>query len=292
MIKVLESKRRMLANDVVECKQHTHECSHAYCNPMMVDYDTYMCRYLALHKCTEQLCKSERDVCPISGRTHGPPGGFSSYDKDDFRTWKAEVVSSATSAPLARVKRARTRIVKPETVFKQIEAIVEKLLYSGYRKKIVDKWRIHQGKKCQRKIDSANKQYPFNRIRERILRDYYKQKTPPLQLLKYDANLVAKYAQRVFHTYEVIRKCDGEQNKICVESVTLATLYMMRFGYRVNDVVLLPLDAFLVQTLPEMNDLPGFGLEKSRFTKGQKLINFAFDMAFQKLPMEEIVLND
>ena len=94
------------------------------------------------------------------------------------------------------------------------------------------------------------------------------------------------------HIYRLVQRCDEEHTKSSIQAITVGTLYVMRQGYKSvdADVTILPLDPYLAQHLPIMNQLPRFGIEKNSFTKGQRLIHFTLDKAFSTgIPVDEIV---
>ena len=105
---------------------------------------------------------------------------------------------------------------------------------------------------------------------------------------------VAYYTDIIGQVYELVQRFSqstGDAQKICLTSVAIATLYKMRQSFQLDDVMLLPRDQYLVEHLPATNDLPRFGMDKKRFTAGEKLIEYAYDMAMkQGTPVEELQL--
>lgn len=96
---------------------------------------------------------------------------------------------------------------------------------------------------------------------------------------------VAYYTDIIGQVYDLVQRytqATGESQKICINSVAIATLYKMRQSFQLDDVVLLPRDQYLVDHLPPTNELPRFGIDKKRFTTGEKLIEYAYDMAIKK----------
>jgi hypothetical protein len=89
--------------------------------------------------------------------------------------------------------------------------------------------------------------------------------------------------------FQCIQKYVGEN--LNLDAIALGTLYKMQQGIRLEETVILPVDRFLVDHLPLINDLPQFKLDKRKFTRGEKLISQMIDnVKKMKIPLTEIAL--
>ena len=101
-----------------------------------------------------------------------------------------------------------------------------------------------------------------------------------LEILDYDEDYVRKYTEIVLHVHAIIEKYHTDVPKIDI--LTLGTLYIMRQGFVVNNVPLLPSDTFLLYNLPEINDLPSFGYGKRKIAIGTQIIEFVLKRALEQ----------
>ena len=306
-----------LRTDMVLEQYHAHMCQKNYCFPQTEQHilntakansSVFLCRVGQVHICDFDHCHC--NVCPISGACYGHGGGWSSYDPTDPRTWETQrtVVEDdfptffaleglAPEEPAVLVKKRRTHHQNNTSVLKRAEQVVETLLYSQERNKINIEYTQRQKKACTREKDAyvtqckKCKQLPNMLVLDEI-NNRYKYDKPPLTIVKTDVERVAYYTDVISQVYQLVQRyTGGDAQKVCIASVAIATLYKMRQSFQLEEVTLLPRDQYLVDHLPGTNDLPRFNLDKKRFTAGEKLIEFAYDMAIKKgTPLTELQL--
>ena len=96
----LEAAKRR-SGDIIDIPCE-HQCSIEFCNPENEQAliskgflkgppqcnDIYLCKYRFHHICTSTECNNtELGICKISGTCRGNPGGYSNYDKNNYKTW-------------------------------------------------------------------------------------------------------------------------------------------------------------------------------------------------------------
>lgn len=309
-----------IRTDMVLERYHPHMCERTYCLPQTEQHIThtptanttvFVCRFGQVHICDFDHCQCS--VCPISGACYGHGGGWSSYDPSDPRTYEMsrtvddefptflvlEGLAPKETEPVL-VKKRRTHYQNNGNVIKRAENVVETLLYSQERNKINTEYMQRQKKACTREKDTyvtqckKNHQLP-NMLSLDQINNRYKYNKPPLTIIKTDVERVAYYSDVIAQVYELVQRHSNagstDSQKICVVSVAIATLYKMRQSFQLEEVTLLPRDQYLVDHLPATNDLPRFNLDKKRFTSGEKLIEFAYDMAIKTgTPLHELQL--
>ena len=91
-----------------------------------------------------------------------------------------------------------------------------------------------------------------------------------IKILKRDQNVINRYVKLIFQFYEFAVKYI--EDKISPEAIALGILYKMQQGMIVDNVVLIPLESFLVENLPLMNDLNKLKIDKKKYTLGERLI--------------------
>lgn len=271
-------------NDMCE-KCVDHSCSEAYCAPRN-EYSVcgsgsrhiYLCRYQSYHVCLPDVCTHNSGTCPISGIDRGTPQ--SSYDSTDWRTWGNKVPQQYTT----------------DHVRQSIADLVYRILYSPERKVIRDRYfeELHRKYRKQRKsyIDVCNGQHvPPDMIYIAILYDNYRpdnvrivRNAPPV--IQHNATQHAFYTAYLLKLWQIFRAllaeaCAKPFIKLDPSHIVLAALYLMRRGYRCNDIDILPLDVFLREALPNINELPRLGINKKWITKGKEIISCALDYGFK-----------
>lgn len=302
------------------CNPQTHEqlIRTGQCPPSAGRPNTeiYLCKYRQYHICNYEYCHCT--ICPISGACYGAAGGYSSYDHGDNRTWnsKPEVDDQPTFFVLSGPKREReeekeddeeedddgpSKKTKPTNTAdfrRRIEEHIEALLYSSVRIKINNDYTTQNNKSCSREkdgyINKCRKEgVPVNRIVLDMINDRYKHIILPMTILKEDRDRVAYYIESVMQVYDIVQRYSSSegQNKICITSVTLATLYFMRTSYQVDGITLIPLDGFLKEHLPSLNELPRFSFDKKKYTRGSKLLTFSYEVALRRgVPILDLCL--
>lgn len=217
----------------------------------------YICKYGLIHECSPQSGCMFDGPCLVSGLTEGIVENVV-----DEQSW----LQSSTS-----IKSN----VRP-TLYSNIENIIETLLYSSVRERIYRDWDKQQSKRLRKyKEVYAQKCYrqgiPTNLIEMAMLEDHHYISCPTRDVLNRDPDRVYAYTKAVADMYEKIQHLYKDE-RICIESVTLGLLYKMQQGVIVDGKVLIPVDQFLVENLPLINNLNKFGLDKRKIGRGDKFI--------------------
>lgn len=285
-----------------------HECIPSFCDPCseqmltergklvgpIVHPNTYMCNYRVVHVCTVETCNTtEHGVCRITGACYGS-SGVSSYDKMDYRTWRTKTTDTPNSTLSARIYgqepvveqvefKTPKRPYKPTPVSKiqqTVKEMVRKLLYDGCRQNINDirtkkidteRSNVVDGYKLQ----CGREQTPVDLTQISIINHHYKNLNA--ELLPIEPYNIDKIQHYVYLCKQVcIFVQEYWEKKISFGSVTLATLYAMKQGYRLHDINILPQDLYLIRMLPMKNELSRFSIASKMLTHGQILLEYAY----------------
>jgi len=311
---------KQLKGDITPNTNFAHECRPETCNPeseeMLINQqmldppvvlrDFYVCRYMRSHHCTAEKCDKQdiaTGACRISGACYAPPGGYSSYDKNNPQTWHSNFRANEKKAQEMfsvqyydttlrnNIKRTKARKRKKRA---QIRDVITRLLFSPTRKEVNEIRRKQNEKLVQRKIQLYIKKCEeenelVNLIHVAMLRTWRSSKTRELKILDYDENIVDKYTEAIIKVQTLVRKYHIDTFK--TDTLALGTLYAMQQGLMLDQRWLIPNDAYLCFNLPIINDLPHFKFQKKRVTTGQKMIKIAFKKAMQsKDPLCDIAL--
>lgn len=261
-----------------------HQCSLKFCNPQneqnLIDRNLlkgppqssnlFICKYGQFHSCSSELCMIE-GYCLVSGMTMGIRHNYSSYDPNDYRTWES-----------TKDQQKETTTRKDDDILSKIEHLIDNILYSPIRKTISENWKINKTKKCTKErqlfITTCNdRRIPINLIDLAMINSKYSYCDSYLETLDKDLNRLYIYVDFVSQIHSKILKYTN--NKPCVESITLAVLYKLQHGIIIDNVELIPIDLYLQANLPLMNDLPQFGIDKKKFTQGERAIQFMYELA-------------
>lgn len=246
---------------------HPHICRREYCDPQnevnlahrgLIDTSSltshiFICKYGQLHVCEPFTCMAE-GVCPISGLVEHNFQEYSDYNRHNAKTWAA-----------APPQPKRHKIDE-----ERIEYIIETLLYSDERVKICQDLQATTMKACRKECSNyekicAQNHVPLNMIVLGEIVSRYT-KPQPLEILQKDVARIEFYAGVVKHFLRLLPE------KVNLDAVVIGVLYRMQQGIIIDNVEVLPLDPFLLHNLPLMNDIPRFGLDKKKFTAGQKAL--------------------
>ena len=292
-------KAKRLSGDIVDGPAHEHVCHPDVCNPQNepalirqgalrgppVTSDLYVCRYKVRHVCTEMLCDMhDLGVCTVSGACYGPQGGYSSYDRNNPKTWgrnfsQRERIGNAMAGQVRRPRKKAKNIKGP------IGDVIEMLLFSPARERVNQRKLDADAKRYERKLQNYLREcktecIPPCLIYIMMMRHHFETTTFKLEKLRYNEDCIAKYTDIVMHVWELVDAYHPESPKL--DMVTIGVLYGMQQGFIVNGTVLLPSDTFLLYNLPAVNDLPMFGIEKRKITSGQQLVELVFKRAIDQ----------
>ena len=263
-----------------------HICSHEFCEPLnetglirkgflieerKTQDDVFVCKYGQIHQCSFDSCMAD-GYCPISGMSDGL------FTNEGY---------SYVPTPFVE------KVSKKSEVYIKLETVVETILFSNFRQKINEQWKRKQMKLSKKDKDSYIQENcldkPINLIATMMIESLYRSAKPPLTVLEFDQVKLHYYTQVCQFMYQCIQKYAGEN--LNLDAIALGTLYKMQQGIRVEETVILPVDRFLVDHLPLINDLPQFKMDKRKFTRGEKLISQMIDNVKKlKVPLSEIAL--
>lgn len=289
------------------------------------DSTIFLCNYGSIHVCGVDVCKIysvHTGTCPLSGMVVGPQRS-SDYAKDDPRTWRAAPEPVPTQAqdgnifdekkntagpvsvpppPPPPSKKVRTKNKKRERQQEDIEdsfsSLVDLLLYSSHRA------RINQAELERNQRDAAQARntyiatckeqgrFPFLTDIVRIF-GHFSSKALPLNELEREPKKVQNYVKILSQVWDIAKRFykETDEPKMDAECVALGALYMMRNGYEVRGIKLLPKDLFLFCNLPPVNKLTVFRLKKKNVTRGEKVISIVYNNAFEaRAPLDEFTL--
>lgn len=269
----------------------SHECSVAFCDPVnsvgllrrgvvqeeKFSDSVYICKYGQIHDCSVSNCGLE-ESCAVSGICKEYIEEYADYNKHDSRTWYKEPENVKVFGKRKKYNEADVRV--------RIEQIVETILYSSNRQKINEEILANHSKKVKREKDTyisecCEKKIPVNLIKLMMI-DSNNQTSNihMLHILKKDPNVIARYVSIIIQIYKNAETYI--EDKISPEAIALGVLYKMQQGMIVNGVVLIPLEKFLVDNLPLMNDLGKLKIDKKKYTIGERLIFTMFENAKKK----------
>jgi hypothetical protein len=206
--------------------------------------------------------------CLVSGASMIFDQIFDDYNPVNPKTWAAK------ETPAVKILDTKSQARS------KAEFIVDSLLYSPEREKICTQWSSVRNKRIQKEKNAYVQScvntncVPIDLIHLQMIATNTSS-LPPLEILEKNQGLVDYYVGLVMNMYENVQK--HLEEKVCIEAITLGLLYKMQQGKIIDGIVLIPIDDFLVRHLPLMNDLPKFGIDKKKFTKGEKLINQLFN---------------
>lgn len=312
---------------IVQCKikqgvfhDHiNHVCHKGFCDPCneqmlsnrgllqggidVYARDLYVCNYQVIHYCSKDTCTAvDNGVCRISGACYGTTG-TSTYDKNDYRTWRAKtdnepfkgssadfIYKAEPKEHIEQKQKIKDEIVRPrkrrrqKPILKSIQEIVEKLLFGAERIKINKSIKNTVKEHCNVEITNYVKTCMDNHMAINTMHIYkitLQVSSRTLIILPYDLNIIERYTSLITHICRNILKINPNIN-IELTSLTLALLYKMRIGYMYENEEILAIDPFLIDILPEISQLPFFGYEKTRITIGERIIEYAFNYAKEK----------
>ena len=236
----------------------------------------YLCKYGQLHACSPATCTGD-GYCTVSGAMDGILYNHnSSYDKRDARTWRL-----ANANP-------KKRKVHDE----KVAEVVDALLYSPKRNKLREDMLKKRAKKVRKDQEAYAKlcieqHVPFNYLELAMIGSKFDYQV--IEVLERNQSRIDQYTSIIMQLQEHITRITGETPQ--AECITLAVMYKMRQGLRIDDTQILPLDPFLAEHLPLMNDLAQLGLQKRRYTQGEHCIQEMIDtMRKKKLNFQDITI--
>ncbi len=295
-----------------------HECSRQLCDPLnevalvargymegpATTEHLFLCKYGQIHECGDACTYDE--VCPVSGMAQSDQIDVSNYDSTNSLTWgprPSYLISDAhaervmkrwvpkeEAAELPLLLAPPTKILKLDDTYQRIETLIDRILFSDQRKKINTACIAQQARKAKREkemymTECVDRHIPFNLLHLLMIDAKYTKNVHMLHVFPRDDSLITKYANYVLQVY--MRVQDSTSEKVCPDAITLGTLYKMQQGMKVNDVTLIPLDPFLADNLPLMNDLPKFKVNKKKYTQGERAIFLMFEQGRKQGKSEE-----
>lgn len=285
-----------------------HVCSKAVCNPEnepalcgqdAFSCNIFLCKFGAVHVCTEDLCDMYRHAhdatCSISGIQWGTV--TSQYVRTDSKTWntKAEVeVAPRKTQTTRRAGRIRGGIRKPVTdvtLVTNATNIVMQLLFSDVRRQVnlnaIQENQMYARKAAQTYINNRLrlKQLPYMSDIYRLMASFTLRALPLVEY-EVDHNIANYYAEVVMQLWKKLGS-EGDFETVC-----LATLYALRTGISNGPHDLLPRDDFLLCNLPQLNTIELYGYKRDKITKGfNRIQSWYADAIRQGVALEDIKLD-
>lgn len=268
-----------------------HECTSSYCDPQneltlirrgllkgpaVLPEHLYLCRYGEFHSCSEDACMAE-GPCRVSGASMGVIPEYNSYDPQNPKTWGVEEPRASTA----------------DVVYERVENIIENLLYSHVRERIEKQTQSSREKLYKKYIgvykeECREQGIPVNLVHVAMLepeRDSHTRK------LVRDPERISDYVHLVLRLLEHVQRLAHGDENICIETLTVGLLYKMQQGCIIDGIALVPRDVYLASYLPLGNDLPKFGIQKTKIVTGDNLIMRMYEQAQKRgMSVSEIAL--
>lgn len=304
----------------LEASRPRHACSNLRCNPLnegslirqgrlvgpAVTSNVYVCKLGATHVCSESACELYSDsgngtTCPVSGMQHRTE--VSSYSRTDARTWGGDTKKPAPkktkkkkrppSGPSNATAAQRMSDLGEETVKHASGEIVTRLLFGERRVRRNDAEisarKVRAEKRCDkyRRYMATQRQLPYESVLACIVAESTSRPLP-LREYEYCEAMHNYYTDIVYQMWTHIVRYLGQdatatKRRHCdPETVCVSTLYSMRSGLTDAGRVMLPMDAFLRDNLPDVCDLATyFGIERSRLSHGSHMLTAALKYSLQ-----------
>jgi hypothetical protein len=310
---------RQFKSDMAPQQSMHHRCGSGTCNPQSepdlvsnpMSSNVYLCRFGTHHVCSQSSCRlyseTREQTCPISGIQYEQL--YSSYNKNDPKTWNARAEAGLLSAGTTGKKRAKKSKSPADVPISQVKersgVIVEKLLFSWERTLLNQKYQTKLAAEARKERElyvqerSECRQMPHLVSLVTITAKAQSAHPPPMTIFEPNPLLVQHYIAIVAQVWRMlIDNSYTSEPRMDIETVTLGTLYWMRTGLRIEeaDVVVLPKDDFLLHHLPALPDLSDFGYDRGRVTHGLRLIqqtcmetqHKSLDMSHLSLKFEDL----
>jgi len=320
-------QRMRAAKPDMQMRRPPHACSRDVCNPQREadvcvgvapeSQNVYLCKFGIPHVCTEDACDiyqtAHTQTCHISGRNYRT-ALTSTYDKNDFRTWRMsgkDLVGQEqpTAAKRRKKKTKKTKapvgprrvVPKPlaaPVVLERARDLITLLLYSQFRRERNEACVAEMTRNAERarlryvERRAQAGQLPYATDVYRIVADACSAKLP-FDEYEHDPDLVNYYAHVVLQVWDLVHAHYPGDDRIEFNPVCLGTLYTMRAGHMCGGAYVLPRDEFLMQALPFINMLPFFKtVEKKDITRGAQLIAAAYAHALdaKRMRVEDLML--
>lgn len=314
-------------------KFRNHVCSNKECSPQNNGVsNVYLCRYGIVHICSPTRCEyyahTQSKTCPLTGIVmEHTIVSQNTYDKNDSRTWKkeSELVGALSESKLSEHKKREEEdgdggvllLKKKKTNYSEdamrdnAERVVVNLLYSSSRErrnKVAFELMDEKAKKARQTYVNErfkNRQLPYASDMCRVTATVFSQPLPYV-IYSYDEIMIRYYVGIILQVWAIVHKYAIPHKekvydafnvevipRIDFESIALAVLYSMREGMEYEGVCALPRDEFLVENLPQLNDLDTyFGVSQNKVTKGTTILLTVYTNAKNDgAPVEDVCLN-
>lgn len=250
------------------------------------------------HVCPGETCPhvintGEAWVCTLTGKcleTVFMPG----YD---FIS-SSSVEKTKTPAPVTQIyeckiatKQTREEPLK-EDVYGECYRVVQKLL--GKENKLVNKKNSGAVRAAtkkahavfKKKIDKKNRTRLLPAISEFLEAFQNVKQTGGGNFRDDGIDLVARRCQKCCEL--TLQQSDTQTNKVKVEYICVAAVYLLREGVIVKGIKIAEKDEEVKKALPNLNSLDTFGFSKSKYTKAERFIREAIQKAIYARPIHTI----
>jgi hypothetical protein len=254
-----------------------------------ISSNVYICAYGSLHVCSKTSCEyygAQHDqTCHVSGIQHGTV--VSSYDANDYRTWKPQIPAAAHQPIPTSTGKKRKTFSAPSSkataaaasdIAERAETIVVNLLFSSMRTQRNLTATITHRKAAQKSKQSYAYERKTHHHQLPYLSELHKRSAwalqceLPLKELERDDSLIAYYVAVIVQLYNKVRTHCVFEHRIDPDAIALGALYMLRQGYIDDGRVFLAVDAFLAEHLPRINDMVFFGFDRNKITDGMRML--------------------
>jgi len=209
-------------------------------------------------------------------------------------------------------KKHLPRVLSQSEIEARASAMVRILLYSGNRTRRNEvaietmKTQASEAKLTYTAQQTGRRQLPFWTDVYRLGAFFLSQKLPLQEFVfsaathDYYVNIICQVWHKVLCYYVPEPKKEYKEDgvteiapRVDFESVALGVLYMMRKGLKIDDVIILPQDDFLLLNLPIVIELSTyFNLRKNKITKGSDILTQTYENAIREnVPLTDLIID-
>ena len=267
---------------------NAHDCSQlAGCTYVVREKNMYICEstgnvHVCDNECIERYVNRDSTAtCKISGRC------FQQMHHEHPFGRVEQMVDVTPYVPKRQKKTTRTRnpfktdAVTMRDYLKQAKIIIHELFFSQHRR---DLDRLKQ-KQLKRNVNKRIKKYmkgckKHKKCAKRtdidtILRSEHVLSGRRVGILEENPEQVIHYAEIIVQLWMSMSKTPyAHQHKshMHYKNHILGTLYMLQYGFCMDDTTILPKDDFLYKQLPSIHDMKSYKFNKKGITIGKNAI--------------------
>ena len=265
-----------------------HNCSQlSGCSYTLRAKNHYVCNttgqvHVCDADCTERYVNRDSTAtCKISGKC------FEQMHQEHPFGRVEQLVDVTTYVPMRQKKTSRTRNPfkqeHTEQYLNQAKCILNELFYSKQRIEIdarkQDQLKKNVNRRVQKYIKGCKKHHKkvSRGDIETILRTEHTHMGRRVAILTNNPDQVAKYAEKIVHLWFSMSKtpyAEKHKSHMHFKDHILGTMYIMQYGFGMDNTMILQKDDFLYQQLPPIHDMKHyrFDLHKKSITIGKNAI--------------------